>query len=102
MLEVLKIMVTSFKRSHASSAELSSPHPAAGHYQPMPPPETPRHHSQVWISLLRGYGSFFLGPGVHKVLFALSKSLFPQACVSSGGSMVRLMATSSKRKCFTH
>ena len=30
-------------------------------------------------------------------LFVLSKSLFPQSYVSSGGSMVGLMATSSKR-----
>ena len=27
-----------------------------------------------------GHCSFLLGPGVHKVLFVLSKSLFPQAC----------------------
>ena len=71
MLEVMKIMVSSFKRSHASSAELSAPYPEAGHYQPMPPPETPGRHSQVWVSLLWGYGSFFLGPGVYKVLFVL-------------------------------
>ena len=32
---------------------------------------------------------------VHKVLFVPSKSLFPQSCVSSGGSMVGLMVTSS-------
>ena len=31
-----------------------------------------------------------------QVLFVPSKSLFPQSCVSSGGSMVGLMATSSK------
>ena len=36
-------------------------------------------------------------PGTHKVLFVPSKNLFPQSCVSSGGSMVGLMATSSKR-----
>ena len=52
---------------------------------------------QVWVSLLWGHCSFLLGPGVHKVLFVPSKSLFPQSCVSSGGSMVGLMATSSKR-----
>ena len=34
---------------------------------------------------------------VHKVLFVPSKNLFPQSCVSSGGSAVGLMATSSKR-----
>ena len=44
---------------------------------------------QVWLSLL---GSLRLsqGPGAHKVLFLPSKSLFPQSCVSFGGSMVRL------------
>ena len=53
-------------------------------------------HRQVWVNLLRGHCSFLLGPGVHKVLFVTSKSLFPQSCVSSGGFMVRLMMTSSK------
>ena len=33
---------------------------------------------------------------VHKILFVPSKSLFPQSCVSSGGSMVGLMVTSYK------
>ena len=37
MVEVMKIMVTSFKRSHAGTAELSAPDPAAGHCQSMPP-----------------------------------------------------------------
>ena len=32
-----------------------------------------------------------LGPGVHKILSMPSKSLFPQSCVSSGGSMVELI-----------
>ena len=54
-------------------------------------------HRHVRVSLLWGHCSFLLGPGTHKVLFVLSKSLFPQSCVSSGGSMVGLMATSSKR-----
>ena len=35
--------------------------------------------------------------GAHKVLFVPSKSLFPQSSVSSGGPVVGLMATSSKR-----
>ena len=54
-------------------------------------------HRQVLVSLLWGHCSFLLGPGVHKVLFVPSKSLFPQSCVSSGNSVVGLMATSSKR-----
>ena len=54
-------------------------------------------HRQVWISLSWGHCSFLLSPGVHKVLFVPSKSLFLQSCVSSAGSMVGLMVTSSKR-----
>ena len=63
----------------------------------MPLLETPGHSGQVWVSLLWGHCSFLLGPGAHKFLFVPSESLFPQSCVSSGGSMVGLMATSSKR-----
>ena len=54
-------------------------------------------HRQFWVSLLWGHGSFLLGPGAHKVLFIPSRSLFPQSCVSSGGSVVGLMVTSCKR-----
>ena len=54
-------------------------------------------HRRVRVSLLWGHCSFLLDPDVHKVLFVPSKSLFPQSCVSSGGSMVGLMMTSSKR-----
>ena len=54
-------------------------------------------HGQVWVSLLWGPCSFLLGPGVQKVLSVPSQSLLPQSCVSSGSSMVGLMATSSKR-----
>ena len=54
-------------------------------------------YREVWVSLLWGHCSFLLGPGVHKVLFVPCKSLIPQTCVSSGGCMVGLIATSSKR-----
>ena len=56
-------------------------------------------HEQVWVSLLWGHCSFLLGPVVHTVPFVCSKSLFPQSCVSSGGSTVWLIVTSSKRAC---
>ena len=39
----------------------------------------------------------FLWVLVHRILFLSSKSLFPQSCVSSGGSVVGLVAISSKR-----
>ena len=45
-------------------------------------------HGQVWVSLSWRHCSFLPGPGAHKVLFVYAKSLFPQSCVSSGGSMV--------------
>ena len=54
-------------------------------------------HGQVWVSLLWGHTSFLLGPDAQKVLFVPSKSLFPQSYVSFGGSVVGLMAISSKR-----
>ena len=43
----------------------------------------PDTHRAVWLSLLWGHCSFLLDPGVHKVLFVPSKSLFPQSCGSS-------------------
>ena len=39
----MKVMVTSFKRSHVHTATLSAPNPAAGHHWPTPLLETPRH-----------------------------------------------------------
>ena len=84
-LNWMKIMETSSKRSHAHTAALSAPDPAAGHCQPMPPLEdswTFTVYRQVWVSLLWGHCSFLLGSGMHKVLFVPSKSLFPQSCVS--------------------
>ena len=54
-------------------------------------------HWQVLVSLLWDHGSFLLGSGGHKVLFETSKSLFPQSCVISYGSLVGLIATSSNR-----
>ena len=96
MVEVMKIMVTFFKRSHARTAALGAPYPAAGHRQPMPLLEILDTHGQVWVCLLWGHCSFLLDPGAYNLLFVPSKSLFPQPCVSSGSLMVGLMVTSSK------
>ena len=54
-------------------------------------------HRQVWVSLL--WGSLLLSPRswCTKGFCVPSKSLFLQSCVSSGGSVVGLMVTSSKR-----
>ena len=43
MVEVMKLMVTSLKRSQAGTATVHAPNPVAGHHQPMPSPETPGH-----------------------------------------------------------
>ena len=97
MVEVMKIMVTSFKRCHASTAAFSEPNPAAGHHQSMPLPETPRHS---WASPGQSLvGSLLLSPGswcTQGFVCALQESV-SQSWVSSGGSMVGLMVTSSKR-----
>ena len=52
MVEVMKIMATSFKKSHACTAALSAPEPAAGHRQLTPLLETP------------GYSRASLGPSL--------------------------------------
>ena len=93
----MKTMAISFRRPHAGTATLGAPDPAAGHCWPTLPLETSGHSQASLGSLLWGHCSFLLSPGAHKVLFVPSKSLFPQSCVSSGGSVVGLMATSSKR-----
>ena len=61
MVEVMKIMATSFIRSHACTATLSVPNPVAGHGQPTPLPETPGHS---WASLGQSHmGLLLLSPG---------------------------------------
>ena len=52
---------------------------------------------QVWVSLLWGHCYFLLGPRAGKPLSVSSKGPFPQSCVCSGGSVMELMVTSSKR-----
>ena len=90
MVEVMKIMMASFRRSHACTATLIAPNPCLCQ-------RLLDTHGQVRVSLLWGQCSFLLGPGVYKVLFLPSKSVFSQSCVSSGSSMVGLMVTYSKR-----
>ena len=59
MVEVMKIVVTFFKRSHACTASLSASKTAAGHSRPMPPPETPGH-SWAYLGQFLVWVSFFL------------------------------------------
>ena len=81
MVEVMKIMVTSFKRSCASRAALSAPDPAAGHHPPTPPPETPGHSQACLGQFL--VGSLLLSPGswyTQGVVCALQESVSPVLC----------------------
>ena len=95
MVEVMKKMATSFKMSLAPTAALSAPNPAAGHHQPMPLPEIPGHSQEsLGQSLVR---SLLLSPGswwAQGFVCVLQKSQF---CVISDGSMVDLVATSTRR-----
>ena len=97
IVEVMKIMVTSFKRSHACTATLRAPNPAAGHHRPIPLLETPGHSlASLRLSLV---GSLLLSRGSYYTqgsVCALQESV-SQSCVSSGRSMMGLMLTSSKR-----
>ena len=61
MVEVMKIMATSFKRSHVCTATLTAPNTVVGHHQPTPPLETPGHlRTSLGQSLVR---SLLLSPG---------------------------------------
>ena len=61
MVEVMKIMGISFKRSRAGTATLSAPNCAAGHCQPTPPQEIPGHSRASLGQAL--VGSLLLSPG---------------------------------------
>ena len=83
MVEVMKMMVASLKRSCAWTAPLSAPDPAAGHSWPTPLLETLGTLTGKSGSVSCGVPAPFSWIGVHKILFVPSKSLFPQSCVSS-------------------
>ena len=93
----MKVMATSFRRSHARAAALSAPTLQQATTDPCLCRRLLDTHRQVWVSLFWGHCSFLLGPGIHKLLFVPPKNLFPQSCVSSGSSLVGLMVSSSKR-----
>ena len=76
MVEIMKIMVTSFKMAHACTATLSPPTLQQATTDPRLYWRLLDIHGQVGISLLWGHCSCLLGPGACKVLFVPSKSLF--------------------------
>ena len=88
MVEVMKIMVTSFKRSHAGIATLSAPSPAAGHH---PPHLCWPGHTRA--SLGQSLGGFWYTQGS---VCALQESVSPVLC-KFWWLYGELMVTSSKR-----
>ena len=94
MVEVMKIMVTSFKRFYASTATFSALSPSTGHLWPTPPLETPGHsQASLGQSLV---GSLLLSPGSWCTRLRLCPpSLFPSLVQVLAA--LWLMATSSKR-----
>ena len=81
VVQVMKIILPSFKRSHAGTATLSAPNPAAGPCWPMSLLETPGH-SQA--SLGQSFiGSLLLSPGswcTQGFVCALQESASPVLC----------------------
>ena len=96
MVEVMKIMATSFKRSHACNATLNAPNP----HRPSPTHSSAR---DSWTltgksgSVSCGVTAHFSWVLVHTWFCLCPPRVCPQSYVSSGGSMVGLMMTSSKR-----
>ena len=76
----MKITVTSFKRSHACTAALSAPNPAAGHHWPTPLLESAQHsQASLGQSLV---GSLLLSSGSWCTRFCLCppRAYFPVLC----------------------
>ena len=75
------IIVTSFKRSHASTVTFSVPNPVAGHSRPTPLLETPGHsRASLGQSLVK---SLFLSPGswcAQDSVCAFQESVSPVLC----------------------
>ena len=61
MVEVMKTMATSFRRSHARTAAVIAPSPAAGLHPPTPALETPGHSQASLGQSLAG--SLLRSPG---------------------------------------
>ena len=90
-------LAPSFKMSHVCTTACNAFDPAASHCQSTPLSETSGHSWACLSQFLVWSTPPFPGVWYSQGFLVPSKSLFPQSCVSSGGSMVGLIATSSKR-----
>ena len=83
MVEVIKIMVKSSKRSCACNVILGALNPAAGHHRPIPLLETPGNLQTSLVQSLEG--SLLLSPGswcTQGSVCALQASVSPVLCKS--------------------
>ena len=78
VVEVMKIMVTYFKRSHACTGTLSAPNPSTGQHQPTPSPETYGHPQEVSCGVTVPFSWVLL----HQGSVVPSKSLVPSPLIS--------------------
>ena len=101
MMEVRKIMVLSFKRSHACTATLTASNHTADHHWPTPPLETPGHSQASLDQSLMGSLLLSSGSWCTQGSVCALQQFLSQSCVWSGNSMVGLMVTSSKRIYYT-
>ena len=80
MVEVMKVMATSFKGPVHTLLYSVPPTLQQAIFEPCLHQRFLDTHGYVWVSFLWGYCSFLLGPGVHKVFCALQESVFPNLC----------------------
>ena len=80
MVGVMKIMVTSFNTSHASTATLSAPTLQQLTADPLLCWRLLNTPGQVWVSLLWGHCSCLLGPGAHKFCLCPPRVYCPVLC----------------------
>ena len=76
MIGVMVVMATSFKRTYTRTVVGSTLIPQQNSVDTRLHLRLPSTHKQVRLSLLWDHCSFLLDPGVHKVLFVLSKGVF--------------------------
>ena len=76
MVGVMAVLVTSDLFQKDLHQQVSVPDPTAGHCQPMPSPETPKHSQPSLAQSLVGVTASFPGSGADKVLFVTSKHLW--------------------------
>ena len=94
MVEVMKIMATFFKMSHACTATLSAPSPLS---RPLLTHDSWTLTGKSGSVSCGGHCSFLLGPGAQGSVFA-QQEFVSQSCVSSGKCFgLGLIVTSSKR-----